>query len=430
MSVDHVLDELQERGLLEQISNADAIRDFCAARSGSAYAGFDPTADSLHVGHLVPVMILAHLQRAGVRPIAVVGGATGMIGDPSGKDDERKLLGSDAVQANCDAIGRQLTRFLSFEGEAAAELVNNADWIGKFSYIDWLREVGKYFTVNYMMGKESVRRRLESRDQGISYTEFSYMMLQAYDFLHLFETRNCRIQVGGNDQWGNITAGIDLVHKRRGESVMGMTCPLMTTSSGEKFGKSAGNAVWLDPARTSPYEFYQYWMKTEDRDVERWLKAFSFLPVSDIVAIAAAHMEAPERREGQKRLAAEMTLLVHGLAGLESAERATHVLFGGSVAGLTDDQLLEIFADVPKSVLSRQLLADGTDIVSLLVTAGAAASKGEARRLVTGGGVYLNNERVTSVELAVGTEQLASESVLLLRLGRSNYRVVRFEGVQ
>lgn len=427
MSIDHVLDELQQRGLLEQISNPDSIREFCTARNGSAYAGFDPTADSLHVGHLVPVMILAHLQRAGIRPIAVVGGATGMIGDPSGKDDERKLLGDEAVQANCDAIGKQLTRFLSFEGDAAAELVNNADWIGKFSYIDWLREVGKYFTINYMMGKESVRRRLENRDQGISYTEFSYMMLQAYDFLHLFETRNCRIQVGGNDQWGNITAGIDLVHKRRGESVMGMTCPLMTTSSGEKFGKSAGNAVWLDPARTSPYEFYQYWMKTEDRDVERWLKAFSFLPVSEIVAIAEAHMAAPEKREGQKRLAAEMTLLVHGQAGLDSAERASRVLFGGSVTGMTDAQLLEIFADVPQALLSRDLLSSGTDVVTLLVSSGAAASKGEARRFVTGGGVYLNNERVTASDMAITAEQLASESVLLLRLGRANYRVVRFE---
>jgi tyrosyl-tRNA synthetase len=306
-------------------------------------------------------------------------------------------------------------------------LVNNTDWIGQFSFIDWLRDVGKYFTVNYMIAKESVRRRLEERDQGISYTEFSYMMLQAYDFLHLRTVANCGLQVGGNDQWGNITAGIDLVHKRLGEQVFGMTCPLMTTASGEKFGKSAGNAVWLDPAMTSPYAFYQYWMRTEDADVGRWLRAFTFLPLDEIDAIVAEHMTAPERRGGQKRLAAEITQVVHGESGLASALRASAVLFGGDMSGMSAAELTSVFADVPSASLSLQTLVDGLTLTDLMAEVGFMASRGEARRAVKAGGVYANNERVSDGEVPVTVDQLVEGRLLVLRHGKKQYFVVRFE---
>jgi tyrosyl-tRNA synthetase len=423
----HVIDELRARGLVELVSSEDALRAWIDQGGGAAYLGADPTASSLHLGNLVPVMMLAHLQRAGVRPVALVGGATGMIGDPSGRDTERKLLTPEDVQRNCDAIGAQLTSFLRFDGPAPAMLVNNNDWIGQFSFIDWLRDVGKYFTVNYMIAKESVRRRLEERDQGISYTEFSYMMLQAYDFLHLRTVANCGLQVGGNDQWGNITAGIDLVHKRLGEQVFGMTCPLMTTASGEKFGKSAGNAVWLDPAMTSPYAFYQYWMRTEDADVGRWLRAFTFLPLDEIDAIVAEHMTAPERRGGQKRLAAEITQVVHGESGLASALRASAVLFGGDMSGMSAAELTSVFADVPSASLSLQTLVDGLTLTDLMAEVGFMASRGEARRAVKAGGVYANNERVSDGEVPVTVDQLVEGRLLVLRHGKKQYFVVRFE---
>ena len=258
-----LLDQLEQRGIIEQVTNRKALDELLAKPGASIYVGFDPTADSLHVGHMLPALMLARFQRAGHRPIVLVGGATGMVGDPSFRASERQLMSLDEIRANCAAIGKQLSQFVSFEGSNAALMVNNADWTAPVSHLEWLRDVGKYFTVNYMIAKESVRKRLEDRDQGISYTEFSYMLLQANDFLHLFENQNCAIQGGGSDQWGNITAGIELIRKKRSGEAFGITFPLLTTSSGEKFGKSAGNAVWLDPARTSPYQFYQYWIRTE-----------------------------------------------------------------------------------------------------------------------------------------------------------------------
>ncbi len=317
-----LLDQLEQRGMIDDVTDRAALDERLAKPGASIYVGFDPTADSLHVGHMLPALMLARFQRAGHRPIIVVGGATGMIGDPSGRSAERQLLTVETIRANAVAVGKQLARFVSFEGSNAAIMVDNADWTRAVSYLDWLRTIGKHFTINYMMAKESVRRRLEDREQGISYTEFSYMLLQANDFLHLFDAHGCEIQAGGSDQWGNITAGIELIRKARGAQAFGITFPLLATSSGEKFGKSAGNAVWLDPARTSPYQFYQYWIRTEDADVEKLLRLFTFLEMDEIASLMSAHAESPEKRIPQIALANEMTRMVHGDDALQLATNA------------------------------------------------------------------------------------------------------------
>jgi len=305
-------------------------------------------------------------------------------------------------------------------------MVNNADWTEKLTAIEWLRDVGKHFSVNYMLGKESVRRRLEDRDSGVSYTEFSYMILQSYDFLQLFKRYRCRLQAGGSDQWGNITAGIDLIRRVEGAEAFGVTFPLVTTSSGEKFGKSAGNAVWLDPARTSPYRFYQYWLQTEDSDVAKFLGFFSFLPWEEIQAIVAEHMATPERRIGQKRLAEEVTRLVHGEEELQRAINASKALFGGSLTGLERRDLEDIFADVPSSTLPASDLQTGLTLTDILVKSGMCQSNGEARRLVQGGGVYVNNERAADAMASIGTDSLLAGFAVVLRSGKKNYRLVRF----
>lgn len=420
-----LLTHLRQRGMIEQISDEDAIRERFATESVSMYVGFDPTARSLHIGHLLPIMVLAHLQRAGHRPIMVVGGATGMIGDPSGRSSERVLITLDEVARNVEGLKEQLSRFVSFDGEHAARMVNNYDWTASMSYIDWLRDVGKYFSVNYMMAKESVRRRLEDRDQGISYTEFSYMLLQAYDFLHLFRHADCKLQGGGNDQWGNIIAGIDLIHKAEGQQAYGVTFPLITTASGEKFGKSAGNAVWLDAELTSPYQFYQYWIQTDDRDVERYLKLFTFMPLEEVTGILALHADNPEQRYGQRRLAEEVTRIVHGAEALLKVQQATEVLFGREIRGLTDSDLQAIFADVPSSQLERSRLGEIT-LTELLRDTGMAQSNGEARRLIQGGGVYLNNRKCGDPAQVIEETDLASETTLVLRSGKKKYHLARF----
>ena len=420
-----ILRDLKERGLIEQFTNEDGLRELLDAGPQSIYVGVDPTASSIHIGHLLPILTLARLQQAGHRPIILVGGATGMIGDPSGRSTERNLLTDDVVAHNVACIRDQVSRFVSFEGDNAALMTNNNDWIAPISYIDWLREVGKHFTINYMIGKESVRRRLEDRDQGISYTEFSYMLLQAYDFWELCRTHGCRVQAGGSDQWGNITAGIELIRRKGGPESFGLTFPLMTTASGEKFGKSAGNAVWLDPELTSPYEFYQYWIRSDDRDVAKYLKSFTFIPLDDIAGLLAEHEQAPHERRAQRRLAEEMTRLVHGEDGLRRAVTASEVLFGSEITGLDDRELLAIFRDVPAYELGRDRLEAGVAIVELLVDSGAAKSRGDARRGLEQGGVYLNNTRVEDVNRVVTPADLASASVLVLRRGRKDYRLVR-----
>ena len=421
------LSDLRARGLIDQASNEEALERLLNTSGATIYIGFDPTADSLHVGSLLPILLLARLQRAGHKPIVLVGGATGMVGDPSGRSSERNLLDLETLSANVEAVRRQLSRFVSFEGPNAARLVDNAEWTAPVSYLDWLRNVGKYFTVNYMIAKESVRRRLEDREQGISYTEFSYMLLQAHDFLQLFDGYGCTIQAGGSDQWGNITAGIDLVRKARsGAEVYGFTHPLLATASGEKFGKSAGNAVWLDARRTSPYQFYQFWVQAEDADVERYLKLFTFDSVESIEAAVAAHREHPERREAQKLLAARMTEIVHGKEGLDEAVRASEALFGKELSGLSDEELSTIFADVPSKTMERALLSSGLRLSQALVTAGACASKSEAARLIQGGGVYLNNRRITA-DGPLTEADLASKSMLVFRTGKRSFYLVRFQ---
>jgi tyrosyl-tRNA synthetase len=329
------------------------------------------------------------------------------------------------VARNSAAIHKQLSRFVSFEGANAALMVNNADWTAPISHLDWLRDVGKHFTVNYMLAKESVRRRLEDREHGISYTEFSYMLLQAHDFLYLFDHHDCRIQAGGSDQWGNITAGAELIRKTRAQEAFGITFPLLTTSSGEKFGKSAGNAVWLDPARTSPYQFYQYWIRADDRDVEFFLRLFTFLDSEEISAIAKQHQAAPEQRGTQKRLAEEVTRLVHGDTALAQVVKASEVLFGGDMSGLSDADLLDIFADVPSFSVPDSAIAQGLRVTDAMVQAGAAKSKSEAARLISGGGVYLNNQRVAAAEVAITRQTLASETVFVLRVGKKSYYLGR-----
>lgn len=426
MSAISILDDLRRRGLIEQFTNEEAIARDLSSKSVSIYCGVDPTADSIHVGHLLPFLTLGRLQRQGHRPVILVGGATGMIGDPSGRSSERSLLTLEQVAHNVECIRRQVSRFVSFEGENAAVMVNNIDWIGPLTYLEWLRDVGKYFTVNYMLGKESVRSRLEDREQGISYTEFSYMLLQAYDYLELNRTQNCTIQVGGSDQWGNITAGIELIRKKGQGEAYGMTFPLVTTSTGEKFGKSAGNAIWLDPERTSPYALYQYFLRSEDADVERFLKFFSLRPVDEIEAIVAAHAEAPHKREAQRILAEELTELIHGEEGLRRAKQATDILFGSEIEGLSDKELTSIFADVPAADLDRSKLEAGYPIVDLLADSGLEKSKGDARRSLKGGGVYVNNRRVDGEELVVTPEHLASETILVLRKGKKSYLLARF----
>lgn len=416
-------DELAWRGLIAQ-STTDDIADRLEAESHTLYAGFDPTANSLQLGNLLPVMCMAHFQRAGHRPIVLVGGATGMIGDPSGKSEERSLLSTEQIRANAEAVKIQLSRFLDFEGENAAIMVDNLDWIGEMSFIDWLRDVGKYFNVNTMLSKESVKTRLGS-DGGISYTEFSYMTMQAYDFLHLYKEHGCTLQVGGSDQWGNIVAGIELVRRREGAGVFGLTFPLITTASGEKVGKSAGNALWLDAAMTSPYRFYQYWIQMDDADIGRFLSYFTFLTQDEIATIVAEHEEAPHRREGQKRLAAEVTRLVHGDEGLERALKATNAFFSGDVSGFSEAELEDVFADAPSSEIARDRL--GSDrLVDILADAAIFASRGEARRMIKGGGLSVNSAKVTDPEVTSDPSMLTTESIMVVRRGRKKYHLLRF----
>lgn len=417
-----VLDTLAQRGFVAQSSD-EGLGEQLARQKVTVYAGFDPTADSLHLGHLVPVMALAHFQKAGHRVLVVLGGATGMIGDPSGRSDERNLLTREQIEHNVGAVRRQMERFLDFSGSNPATMLDNYDWIGRLSFIDWLRDVGKHFTVGAMLAKESVKRRLEA-EQGISYTEFSYMTLQAYDFLHLFDVYGCTLQVGGTDQWGNITAGIDLVRRLRQGAVHGLTFPLVTTSGGEKFGKSAGNALWLDPRRTSPWDFYQYLIRQDDRDVVRFLNLYTFLEAGRIGELADAVRERPEKREAQQALALEVTRLVHGDTQAREQAHAAEVVYHAEIKGISDQTLAAVFASVPSTSLSRAELAAGIDLPTLLTRTGLAPSKAEVRRLLQAGGVYVNNLRQPA-DAKLGLHSLASPSFIVLRTGKKNYHLLR-----
>lgn len=424
----NVYEELTWRGLIHQATDPQRLPGWLTEKSRTVYAGFDPTADSLHVGHLVALMILRRFQRAGHRPIALVGGATGMIGDPSGKSEERNLLSVEVLRANVGAMQAQMRTLLDFDqGPNAAILVNNYDWMREFSFLDFLRDVGKNVPVNVMLAKDSVKSRLERTDSGLSFTEFSYMLLQAYDFVRLYGDHGCELQVGGSDQWGNITAGIDLARRMRSAQLYGMTCPLLTKSDGTKMGKTESGALWLSPTRTSPYQFYQYWINVDDGDASKCLRYFTDLSREEIEALDAARATDPAKRESQRRLAEEITRLVHGASGLARARRATDVLFGAEICDITDAELGEIFADVPSKDLPRaSLAAPGMNIIDALLAATLANSKSEARRTISGGGVYVNNRRVASDAQQIGEGDLASETVVVLRTGKKKFALLRF----
>jgi tyrosyl-tRNA synthetase len=420
----NLFEELQWRGMV--FDATDGVADLLATRSITAYIGFDPTSASLHVGSLLTVMGLARLQRFGHTPIAIVGGGTGMIGDPSGKSQERVLLTPEQIDVNTAGIRVQLERFLDFGAATnAARIVNNADWLGSIDVLSFLRDVGKHFTVNYMLQKESVSRRLESED-GISYTEFSYLVLQAYDFLQLFDRFHCVLQMGGSDQWGNITAGTDLIRKLRAAKAHGLVWPLMKTASGVKFGKTEAGTVWLDATRTSPFTFYQFWLNTDDSDVGPYLKFFTFLDRAAIADLEGMVRTAPEKRDAQRVLAREVTSLVHGADEVAKAERASQVLFGEDLTALSADDVLAVFGDVPSTELSADALgAEGIGIVDLVARVRLAPSKGEARRLVQSGGVYLNNRRVSDPALRIGRDQAIEGRLLVLRKGQKLNHLVR-----
>jgi tyrosyl-tRNA synthetase len=424
MPTTNVFEELTWRGLVYDFSAG--AEELLKTEKVTVYNGFDVTADSLHIGHMVPLMALARLQRFGHHPIALAGGGTTMIGDPSGKSSERNLMTREEIAANAEAIKLQLAHFLDFESKInPARLMNNADWLLSLNLVDFLRDIGKHFTVNAMLTKDSVKTRLE-KESGLSFTEFSYMLLQSYDFLHLNIHEGCLLQTGGSDQWGNITAGAELVRRVRGQSAYAMVYPLITKADGTKFGKTEAGAVWLSEKRTSPFRFYQFWLNTDDRDVIPYLKVFTWLTQEQIAELAQNLAIAPEKRQAQRTLADEMTLMLHGPTALDRARQATAVLFGGEISGLTRVEIQDIFADVPSSELpGTQLEGAGLPLVELLEKSGVAKSKGEARRLIGEGGIYLNNHRVSETNRAVAQGDVIDGAFLVLRRGSKNYHLVK-----
>lgn len=417
---DAILDDLRARGLLQDTTDEEALRERLAAAPITVYCGFDPTADSLHIGNLVPLLLLRRFQDFGHRPIALAGGATGMVGDPSGRSDERNLLDGETLDRNLAAIKSQLGLLLDIGG--AAELVDNRDWIVHVTALEFLRDVGKLVTVNTMLAKESIRNRLEG-EQGISYTEFSYMLLQANDFAALYDRFDCELQVGGSDQWGNITAGIDMVRRRFGARAHGLTVPLITRSDGAKFGKTADGAVWLDPAKTLPYEFHQYFLRTDDRDVERFLLQLTLMPVDQVAEVMAKHAQAPEQRAAQRVLADEVTELVHGPDEVRRANLAAVALFGGD--DLTGEALESLRGIVPETEVDPSVLTEEESVVALLVATGLASSKGDARRTIAQGGVRVNGQRMDD---GVAAPSPVDGRWLLIQKGKKQRHLVVFPG--
>jgi tyrosyl-tRNA synthetase len=437
MSTTNIILELGWRGLIADFTgggktptaNLHVVAEALlvgSKKSPALYCGFDPTADSLHVGNLVPLLALRRFQNFGWCPIAVAGGATGSIGDPSGKTAERQLLTKEILDRNIASVKVQLAKLLDFETKQnPARLVDNADWTAGLSYLDFLRDIGKHFSVNQMVAKESVRARMEDRETGISYTEFSYMLLQAFDFMVLCRDNACELQIGGSDQWGNITAGIDLCRKKLGKTVYGLTLPLITNADGTKFGKSVGGAIWLDPKKTSVYRFYQFWINTDDRDVIRYLKYFTFLSKEEIESLEKQHAENPGARVAHKALAKAATDLIHGESASTEAVRASEILFGGELKGIAEATFNEILGEVPTKEIEKSKLAGaGIPLVELLVHSGLCPSKGQARKDIEGGGVNLNNVREGSATRAVTATDLLFGKHVLLRKGKKNYVVV------
>jgi tyrosyl-tRNA synthetase len=418
-----LIEELQARDFLQDATPGLADRLRAGAITG--YVGFDPTADSLHLGNLVPVMGLAWLQRTGGTPIVVVGGGTGMVGDPSGKRSERPMLTLEEIDHNAACQRRQLERFLAFEGPNAARVRNNADWLRPLGLMEFLRDAGKHFTVNYMLAKDSVKNRM---DAGISFTEFSYMLVQAYDFWHLWRTERCELQMGGSDQWGNITAGAELISRREGASAHGLVLPLLTTASGAKFGKSEEGAVYLDPQKTSPYKMYQFWLNSDDRDVERWLRYFTFAPVNEIAALMAEHGKDPGKRLAQRRLADEMTSRIHGADPARAVVEASRLLFGGTVLEAASPAVFEVLSrEIPLARLPRAELL-GLQAADALVRAGLASSKGDARRGIQGKGFSLNGQPIAAADRALAEGDLLAGRFVLLQKGKRNHALLMVEG--
>jgi tyrosyl-tRNA synthetase len=416
--------EIEWRGFVH--TNTPGVDKHLQSGQITAYIGFDPTAPSLHVGSLLPIMGLVHFQRSGHLPIAVAGGGTGMVGDPSGKTQERKLLSLDELKFNLEGIKKQFSHFLDFKVKSnPAKMVNNAEWLTTVTLMDFLREFGKHFSINEMLAKESVKNRVE-QEQGMSFTEFTYSLLQSYDYLQLYDRYHCTLQMGGSDQWGNITSGIDLIRRLRGGEAHAIVFPLITTSGGVKFGKTECGTIWLDSQRTSPYKFYQYWFNTDDRDVVRYLKYFTLLTKDKIDELENAVKSKPEKREAQVALAREVTKRLHGDTALDQAVKASAIFFGGEITEVSDQELLDIFSDVPSREVPKSAFdQDGCSIVELLVTSGAAKSKGEARRFIQGGGIYLNNRRVEDVEKKVAVNETIHGKYLVLRRGGRNYWLVK-----
>ncbi|MFV8342817.1 tyrosine--tRNA ligase [Flavobacterium sp. XS2P39] len=424
------IEEVTWRGMLHDVM--PGTEEHLMEQMRVAYVGIDPTADSLHIGHLVGVMLLRHFQLSGHKPLALVGGATGMIGDPSGKSNERNLLDEATLRHNQEAIKGQLSRFLDFTSDAsnAAELVNNYDWMKNFSFLDFIRDIGKHITVNYMMSKDSVKKRLSSEAaEGMSFTEFTYQLVQGYDFLHLYKNKNCTLQMGGSDQWGNITTGTELVRRIASGKAYALTCPLITKADGTKFGKSEGGNIWLDSARTSPYKFYQYWLNTSDVDAEKYIKIFTFLSKEEIEVLTEKHREAPHLRLLQKRLAEEITVMVHSEEDLENAIKASNILFGNSTSEdlkqLDESTFLDVFDGVPQAEITRNEIEAGITIVAVLnEKTGFLKSNGEARRALTANSISVNKEKVVE-DFVLSAKDLINNQFVLLQSGKKNYFVVR-----
>ena len=422
----HLLDELAWRGMIQDIM--PGTREQLDKERTAGYIGFDPTADSLHIGSLVPILLLVHFQKAGHKPIALVGGATGMVGDPSGKSEERNLLNEETLQRNAAGVKAQLERFLNFDPSVsnAAEMVNNYDWFRSISFIDFLRDVGKHITVNYMMAKDSVKKRIEG-ETGISYTEFAYQLMQGYDFYWLFQHKNCKLQMGGSDQWGNMTTGTELIRRKCGGEAFVFTNPLLTKADGGKFGKTEAGNIWLDPDRTSPYQFYQFWLNASDTDAKKWIKIFTFLGKEEIEGLVAQHDSNPADRILQKKLAEEITQFVHGKTELEKALETTQKLFANQNAPAESLSIedLESMEGVVKIEFAKSVIEGGIDIVSFLAESGIFPSKGEARKTVQGGGVSINRKKAETIDMKLNSSLLLHQQYLLVQKGKKNYFLIK-----
>lgn len=425
-----LIEELRWRGMIQDMM--PGTEEQLQKEMTAGYIGFDPTADSLHIGSLVPILLLVHLQRAGHKPIALVGGATGMVGDPSGKSQERNLLSEEVLQHNLQGVKRQLERFLDFDPAKpnAAEMVNNYDWFKGYDFLHFIRDVGKHISVNYMMAKDSVKKRLES-EVGMSFTEFSYQLIQGYDFYYLFTNKNCKLQMGGSDQWGNIVTGTELIRRKAGGEAFAFTCPLITKADGGKFGKTEKGNIWLDPNRTTPYQFYQFWLNTADADAEKYIKIFTFITQEEIEKLITEHRQAPHLRNLQKRLAKELTCFIHGEKEYEFAVKASEILFGNATAevlkSLSEDQFLQVMDGVPQVEAPLSRLSNGINIVHFLTDTKVFSSKGEARKSVQGGGISINKEKINSIDYSINQQSLINGKYILVQKGKKNYWLVKMD---